>query len=63
VQLPLYVVGKNGIYDTDAAVAALAISKIAMGWPLQLAALAGMFWLLARDRTPIDPAEPEPKLS
>jgi hypothetical protein len=63
VQLPLYVVGKNGIYDTDAAVAALAISKIAMGWPLQLAALAGMVWLLARDRTPIDPAEPEPKLS
>ena len=63
VQLPLYLAGKNGIYDSGAAVAALAISKIAMGWPLQLAALAAMVWLLARNHTPIDPAEPEPKLA
>ncbi len=63
VQLPLYFAGKNGFYDPDAAVAALGISKIVMGWPLQLAALAGMVWLLARNHTPIDPTEPEPKLS
>jgi hypothetical protein len=62
VQLPLYIAGKNGFYDSDAAVAALGISKVAMGWPLQLAALAGMVWLLARNHTPIDPEEPEPKL-
>ena len=62
-QLPLYVAGRNGIYDPGAAVAALGISKIALGWPLQLAALAGMVWLLARNRTPVDPSEPEPRLT
>lgn len=63
VQLPLYLAGSNEIYDAGAVVAALGISKIVMGWPLQLAALAGMVWLLARNHTPIDPAEPEPTLS
>ena len=62
VQLPLYLAGSNGIYETGTVVAALGISKIVMGWPLQLAALAGMVWLLARNHTPIDPAEPEPTL-
>jgi len=62
VQLPLYLAGKNGTYDPDAAVAALGISKIALGWPLQLAALAGMVWLLARNHTPIDSREKQPKL-
>jgi len=63
VQLPLYLAGKNGVYDADAIVAALGISKIALGWPLQLAALGGMVWVLARNHTPIDPTEPEPKLA
>jgi hypothetical protein len=36
-------------------VAWLGVSKIAMGWPLQVAALGGMVWLLARNRTPVDP--------
>ncbi len=63
VQLPLYLAGKNDTYDADAAVAALGISKIALGWPLQLAALAGMVWLLARNHTPIEPREGEPKLA
>lgn len=31
----------------------LGIAKIAMGWPLQLSALAVMVWLLNRDETPI----------
>ena len=44
-------------------VAALGLSKIVMGWPLQLAALAGMVWLLARNRTPVDPGEGEPELA
>jgi hypothetical protein len=62
VQLPLYLAGSNEIYDAGTVVAALGISKIVMGWPLQLAALAGMVWLLARNHTPIDPGEPEPTL-
>ena len=63
VQLPLYLSGRSGAYDPDAAVAVLGVAKIALGWPLQLAALAGMVWLLARNHTPVDPAEPEPRLA
>ncbi len=33
--------------------AALATAKLAMGWPLQLAALGLMVWLLSRDKTPV----------
>jgi hypothetical protein len=32
----------------------LGVAKIAMGWPLQLAALAAMIWVLNRDETPIE---------
>ncbi|WP_433382222.1 DUF3159 domain-containing protein [Streptosporangium sp. CA-115845] len=49
VQLPVYLIGR------DDAVAELGILKIAMGWPLQVAALAAMVWLLARGRTPVRP--------
>jgi len=34
----------------------LGIAKIAMGWPLQLAALAAMAWVLNRDDTPVPAA-------
>jgi hypothetical protein len=30
-----------------------------MGWPLQLASLALMVWLLARNATPVSDAAPE----
>lgn len=58
-QAPLWFAGKSGALEADTAVAALGIAKITMGWPLQLAALAAMVALLARDRTPVEP-EPEP---
>ncbi|MGK5556563.1 DUF3159 domain-containing protein [Actinomadura kijaniata] len=35
--------------------ALLGTAKIIMGWPLQVAALAAMAWLLARGRTPLPP--------
>ena len=44
VQWPLYLAGQVGW---------LGVTKIALGWPLQVAALAVMVWLLARGRTPI----------
>jgi hypothetical protein len=34
-------------------VAALGVLKIVLGWPLQLAALGLMVWLLSRNRTPV----------
>jgi Protein of unknown function (DUF3159) len=45
VQYPLYLAGH---------VAWLGAAKVVMGWPLQVAALALMVWLLARGRTPLD---------
>jgi hypothetical protein len=54
VQLPIYLAGKAA-EDAGPMVAALAVSKIAMGWPLQIAGLAGMAWLLARNHTPVEP--------
>ncbi|GAA2316112.1 DUF3159 domain-containing protein [Nonomuraea roseoviolacea subsp. roseoviolacea] len=53
VQLPVYLFGGG-----DEAVAALGVAKIAMGWPLQIAALAAMVWMLGRGRTPINPVAP-----
>ncbi|MEU6428305.1 DUF3159 domain-containing protein [Microbispora sp. NPDC046973] len=46
VQLPLYWADH---------VTALGVAKIALGWPLQVAGLAAMVWVLARGRTPIEP--------
>jgi hypothetical protein len=51
VQYPLYLAGEVGW---------LGVSKIALGWPLQIATLGAMVWILARGRTPLDPAEPAP---
>jgi hypothetical protein len=51
VQLPIYLAGRAAS-DAGPMVAALGVSKIAMGWPLQILALAGMAWLLARNSTP-----------
>ncbi|WP_223166313.1 DUF3159 domain-containing protein [Nonomuraea sp. SYSU D8015] len=53
VQGPVYLFGGG-----DQAVAALGVAKIVMGWPLQVAALAAMVWVLGRGRTPINPVAP-----
>lgn len=52
VELPLYLAGKSA-GDASAMIAALGVAKIGLGWPLQVAGLAGMVWLLARNRTPV----------
>ncbi|HSF27209.1 MAG TPA: DUF3159 domain-containing protein [Actinomycetes bacterium] len=44
VQYPLYAAGEVGW---------LGVAKITLGWPLQVAALLAMAWLLARNRTPL----------
>ena len=62
VQGPLYLSGRNGWMSDDSAVAALGVAKLVMGWPLQVAALAAMAWLLARNHTPIESGESEPDL-
>lgn len=49
VMLPLYLAGQVGW---------LGVTKVALGWPLYLLAVAGMGAVLLRGRTPIEP-EPE----
>lgn len=60
VQGPLWLAGNGGAIDADAAVAALGVLKIVLGWPLQIAALTGMVWVLGRNHTPITQPEPSP---
>lgn len=57
VQAPIWFAGRAGTMDLDRAVALLGVLKIAMGWPLQLAALAAMAWVLTRNRTPVTAVE------
>ncbi|GAC1386125.1 MAG: DUF3159 domain-containing protein [Marmoricola sp.] len=54
VQGPLYLAGHQQWISADAAVSALGIAKLVMGWPLQVAAFAGMAMMLGRSRTPLD---------
>jgi uncharacterized protein DUF3159 len=54
VQWPIWLGGHSGSLSADTAVAALGLLKLAMGWPLQLAVLAAMSWLLARNHTPLE---------
>ena len=58
VQAPLWFAGSSGTLDAGTAVAALGVLKIALGWPLQIAALGGMAWILTRNRTPVEGAQP-----
>ncbi len=55
LQAPVWLAGRSGSIDPDTAVAVLGVSKIALGWPLQLAALGSMVWLLSRNHTPVGP--------
>ena len=53
IQAPIWLAGSSGSLDPDTAVAALGVSKIVLGWPLQLGALGLMVWVLSRNRTPV----------
>ena len=57
VQLPIYLAGRAA-EDPAGMIGALGVSKIVMGWPLQVLALAGMAWLLGRNTAPVgDPVD------
>jgi hypothetical protein len=58
VQGPIWLAGHSGNISADTAVALLGVLKIAMGWPLQLAALGTMSWLLSRNHTPLHAGDP-----
>lgn len=54
-QAPVWLAASAGSLDADTGVAVLGVLKIVLGWPLQLAALGAMVWLLSRNRTPVEP--------
>lgn len=58
VQYPLWLADRYEWADTFAL---LGLSKVMMGWPLQVAAFAGMVWVLARGRTPLEGAIDHPE--
>ncbi len=60
IQAPIWLGGNSGSLDPDTAVAILGVLKIGLGWPLQLAALGAMVWVLARNHTPIEQSEQSP---
>jgi hypothetical protein len=60
VQAPIWLAGHSASMDPDRAVALLGVLKIVMGWPLQLAGLAAMSWLLGRNHTPLEASAVSP---
>lgn len=58
LQGPLYVLGSSGSLSADTAIAGLGVLKVVLGWPLQVAALSAMVWLLSRNQTPLTDAQP-----
>lgn len=54
IQGPIWLAGRRGLMDADTAIATLGVLKIALGWPVQVAALATMAWLLTRNHTPAE---------
>ena len=61
VQAPVWLAGSSGTLEAGTAIAALGVLKIVLGWPLQIAALAAMAWILSRNRTPVEGAQPAPE--
>jgi len=51
---PLYLAGHQHWMPADVAVSALGVTKIVLGWPLQLAAFGAMGLVLGRSHTPLD---------
>ncbi len=58
-QAPIWLAGQSGAMEADSAVALLGVLKIVLGWPLQIAALAAMAWVLGRNHTPTTGQAPE----
>ncbi|WP_139978411.1 DUF3159 domain-containing protein [Nocardioides litoris] len=57
LQGPVWVLGWQGAIGTGTAVAIIAGLRYGLGWPLRIASWSAMVWLLARNATPLEPAE------
>lgn len=59
LQGPIWLLGWRDVIGTTTAVAIIAGLRYGLGWPLRIASLSLMVWLLARNATPLDGAEPK----
>lgn len=53
LQGPVWLAGSSGAMSASAAVALIAGLRLGLGWPLRIASLAAMIWLVSRDKTPL----------
>jgi len=58
VMLPLYLAGRASVKSNDLLVTLLGVSKIVLGWPAYLCAVAIMVMMLVRGKTPLTPTDP-----
>lgn len=58
LQGPLWLGANGDVLPVEPVIAALGVMKVVLGWPLQVAALAAMAWVLGRNATPV--TEPAP---
>jgi len=57
LQGSVYLLGRSGGMDPDAAVALLGVLRVGVGWALRAVAWSAMIWLLARNHTPVQRSE------
>ncbi|MCM0618819.1 DUF3159 domain-containing protein [Nocardioides bruguierae] len=57
IQVPIWLAATAGAIEASTAIGILGVLKVVLGWPLQLAALASMVWVLGRNSTPVQPRQ------
>jgi len=57
LQGPVWLLGWSGALDADTAVLVIGILRLGLGWALRIGSFVTIFWLLARNATPIEDRE------
>lgn len=57
LQGPVWLLGWQDVIGTGTAVAIIAGLRYGLGWPLRIGSWSAIVWLLARNATPIEPAD------
>lgn len=54
LQGPVWLLGHHDVIRAELAVTIIAVLRLGLGWALRIAAFSLMFWLLARNATPLE---------
>jgi hypothetical protein len=57
LQGPVWLMGHYDVMDPDVAVVVIAVLRTGLGWVLRIGSWSLMVWLLARNATPLEPAD------